>query len=1051
MAFEPIFRPLSFRHLTIKNRVVRSNVSGRFDNYDGSGSQARINWETKFARGGVGAIISSFVPVHVRGRILPNYAMIDDDRHIPFWRRVGEAVHAHDCKFILQLSHGGRQRDNPGIEFPIGWSSTDKPDPTHGFKCERMTVAQIREVAEQFAQGAGRAREAGLDGVELHGANGYLITQFLSSAINDRKDDYGGPLENRARFVLEIVRAIRREVGHDFHLQMKISVQDLNDAVAFFGIGPSGNTADESVQVCKWLEEAGVDAFHASTGSFFPHPRNPAGIDLPIEELTLNYDAMISGGDEAYRTYQLFRNFPSVARRQWNDAAPKPERIEGANLADARRIKQAVGVPVICTGGFQTASIIADAITRGDCDMVSIARPLIANPDLVEIFRRGQDRAERPCSYCNKCLANVIEHPLGCYDETRFPSREAMLAEVMTVFTPQPFPPAASQPSGVRDMADTSDKGADDVRRLNLFGDRPWFKRPRLFAMAELVDIRNKLRDENLHDTEQPPFETREVPANLDPAIREGRSVDGSNNDLKVPRMGAAGCRFGRNVSLEHTIPDTANLLVPNPRVVSRELMTRHEFQPATILNLMAASWIQFMVHDWFVHKNSKTEMVDIPTAAGDDWGQPSIRVARTEPDPAPAGSTRPPAYANLNSHWWDSSQVYGCDREMAAKVRTHIGGKLRIEPTGLLPVDPATGVHFGGFTDNWWIGLAMLHTLFVLEHNYLCDLLAHQHGDWDDEQIYRKAKLINSALMAKIHTVEWTPAILPHPIIKLALTVNWSGLLGDDKQELVGFINDNELLTGIVGSKANHHSAPYSLTEEFVSVYRMHPLMPDEYAFHSVVTGKHLETLQLDEIAGNRTPAIAERLTMADLFYSFGTCHPGAVTLNNYPRHLQNLKKDNGERLDLAAVDILRDRERGVPRYNEFRRLFHKPPVKSFDELTENPEWRKQLKAVYNGDLEKVDLMTGLYAEPLPEGFGFSDTAFRVFILMASRRLKSDRFFTDDFRPEIYTEFGIEFLKKNTMLHVLRRHFPQLAPALEGVENAFAPWKKITAPVSPL
>ena len=96
--------------------------------------------------------------------------------------------------------------------------------------------------------------------------------------------------------------------------------------------------------------------------------------------------------------------------------------------------------------------------------------------------------------------------------------------------------------------------------------------------------------------------------------------------------------------------------------------------------------------------------------------------------------------------------------------------------------------------------------------------------------------------------------------------------------------------------------------------------------------------------------------------------------------------------------MDIFRDRERGVPRYNQFRRLLHKAPVKSFDELTDNPAWRKQLKTVYNSDLERVDLMTGLYAEPLPEGFGFSETAFRVFMLMASRRLKSDRFFTDDY-----------------------------------------------------
>jgi hypothetical protein len=338
-----------------------------------------------------------------------------------------------------------------------------------------------------------------------------------------------------------------------------------------------------------------------------------------------------------------------------------------------------------------------------------------------------------------------------------------------------------------------------------------------------------------------------------------------------------------------------------------------------------------------------------------------------------------------------------------------------------------------------------MLHNLFTLEHNYVADLLAHQNPTWNDDQLYAKAKLITSALMAKIHTVEWTVAILPHPVVKVAMNTNWSGLAGEDLQDALAFLNDDELVGGILGSKADHHGAPYSLTEEFVSVYRMHPLMPDTLAFHSLATGGLLETRELRELAGQRTPAIAERVTMPDLFYSFGTSHPGAITLHNYPRQLQDLTLDNGEHLDLAAVDIFRDRERGVPRYNQFRRLVHKDPVKSFDELTENPAWRKQIKEVYNGDLEKVDLMTGLFAEPLPEGFGFSDTAFRVFVLMASRRLKSDRFFTDDYRPEIYTEFGLDHVRKNSMLTVLRRHYPHLAPALEGVTNAFHPWKKAT------
>ena len=586
---------------------------------------------------------------------------------------------------------------------------------------------------------------------------------------------------------------------------------------------------------------------------------------------------------------------------------------------------------------------------------------------------------------------------------------------------------------------------ANLLDRLTDLLKRPWYQLPYSLAAVQLVDIRNDLREKNLHDTEEPPMVREEIPKNLDPALREGRTIDGTYNDLHFPKMGSAGRRFGRNFPLEHVAPDTANLLVPNPRVVSLDLMTREKFQPATILNLMAAAWIQFMVHDWFVHKQSKTESIDIPIQPGDNWGAATMRVGKTEPDSAPAGSKRPPAYTNLNSHWWDSSHIYGCDRNTAAKLRTGLGGKLRIEPTGLLPVDPETGVHFTGFTDNWWIGLAMLHTLFTLEHNYLCDQLAHLHRDWTDEQLHRKAKLINSALMAKIHTVEWTPAILPNGIIKTAMNVNWYGLKGREVDDLLKIIDRSELLGGVVGSPADHHRAPYALTEEFVAVYRMHPLIPDEYAFHSVHTGGLLERREFPEIAGRATPAVAERMTMADLFYSFGISHPGAIRLHNYPRHLQNLTLPNGERIDLAAVDILRDRERGVPRYNEFRRLLRKEPVKSFDELSDNREWNQQIRKIYNNELDKVDLMTGLYAEPLPEGFGFSETAFRIFVLMASRRLKSDRFFTDDYKAEVYTEFGMDHLNSNSMLTVLKRHYPHVAPALEGLENAFHPWKRIS------
>jgi 2,4-dienoyl-CoA reductase (NADPH2) len=439
MATDILFEPLEFRNLTVKNRIFRSNVSGRFDNYDGTGTQARINWEEKFARGGVGAIISSYTPVHIRGRILPNYATISDDDRIPFWRRVGETVHHYGCKYILQLSHSGRQQDIGGIENlgKRALSSTSQSDTLHGFPCQAMTTADIEETVQCFAAAARRAREAGLDGVELHGANGYLITQFLSSGINDRHDEYGGSLENRARFVLKIVRAIRHEVGADFHLQMKISAIDYNNAV--FPWDKPGNTLAESIQVCQWIAEAGADAIHVSTGSSFPHPLNPPG-GLPIDIPVRTYNTMLPSGSYTFRNYLLFR-YPllrPIFAFLWNRTKGKV--IEGINIPAARAIKAAVSVPVICTGGFQTASFIRQVIASRSCDAVSIARSLIANNDLVQQFAQGKDRPDRPCTYCNKCLLNVTANPLGCYEIARFDGDyNRMMSEVMSVFRPTGF------------------------------------------------------------------------------------------------------------------------------------------------------------------------------------------------------------------------------------------------------------------------------------------------------------------------------------------------------------------------------------------------------------------------------------------------------------------------------------------------------------------------------------------------------------------------------------------------------------------------------------
>ncbi len=580
---------------------------------------------------------------------------------------------------------------------------------------------------------------------------------------------------------------------------------------------------------------------------------------------------------------------------------------------------------------------------------------------------------------------------------------------------------------------------------------RPWYKLPILLALLKLIQFRNQLRKNNLHDTAHLPSSEKlpkPVP-DTSQSYLTSRTIDGSFNDLKHPEMGMAGTRFGRNVPLQDSITDTANINSPNSRKVSQALLTRNNFIPATILNINAASWIQFQTHDWFSHgHNQPDNQWEVPIEGKDTWPQDQrpMKVDKTLFDQSrTAASDEPQTFVNTETHWWDASQIYGSNQETIDKLRSHIDGKMRIEKSGFLPFDPELEIDLVAFPGTWWFGLSMLHTLFVKEHNSICDHLKQAYPQWEDEQLFNHARLINAALIAKIHTVEWTPAILPHPATTMAMNINWWGVLGRKFKNMFGRIGNSEILSGIPGSKAEHHAAPYYLTEEFVSVYRMHPLVPDQFDFYSHRDGKFLTSKPFMAGSDKHARPMMEDIGMENLFYSFGIAHPGALTLHNYPNFLRQLIKPTGEAFDLAAVDILRDRERGVPRYNRFRELVGRERANSFEEITSNPQWAQELRAIYNNDINQVDLMVGLYAEDLPEGFGFSDTAFRVFILMASRRLKSDRFFTDDFRAEIYTQEGLDWIENNSMLTVLRRHHPGLTPILANVTNAFAPWPKLS------
>lgn len=570
---------------------------------------------------------------------------------------------------------------------------------------------------------------------------------------------------------------------------------------------------------------------------------------------------------------------------------------------------------------------------------------------------------------------------------------------------------------------------------------RGWHTFPTPIGITLLLGIRAQLRAKNLLDTGAKP-----AAAGWDPRWEKARSPDGSWNDLRAPGMGAKGARFGRNVPLDRTYPQTPpDLMQPSPREISTRLMTRDQLIAAPGANALVAAWLQFEVHDWFSHGTNLTEDPwPVPVPTDDPWQPNPMQIRRTRPDPdyqPMSGSA--PTFVTDDSHWWDGSQIYGND-EQSIEAKRGPDGTLRVDEHQLIPQDLEQRFDLTGVSGNSWLGLAALNVAFTREHNAIVAMLHQRHRGLSEDQIFDTARLINAALMAKIHTVEWTPAVISHPTTQRAMKINWWGVVGERATRRFGRLTASEFVSGIPGSPTEHHGVPYSLTEEFAAVYRMHPLLPDDYTFRRAADNSVIEQLRLSDLDVTHTRQRLEQFGMTNTLYSLGRAPAGLVCLHNFPQSLQHITRADGEVIDLAAIDVMRNRERGVPRYNEFRRLLHMRVPKTFDELTSNPVWARELREVYDGDIDKVDLLVGSYAEPLPRGFAFSDTAFRIFVLMASRRLRSDRFFTDSYTPRIYTEDGLNWVAENTMSTVLLRHFPELSSALKGVSNAFGTWNSV-------
>jgi hypothetical protein len=586
-----------------------------------------------------------------------------------------------------------------------------------------------------------------------------------------------------------------------------------------------------------------------------------------------------------------------------------------------------------------------------------------------------------------------------------------------------------------------------------------WYRKNSYRGVLTLAYMRERLNSHNLMSTYPTGANTAFQPDDLEPpaGVTHFRTADGSWNNLDDPKEGAARTRFPRNVENEAIRPATdEELLTPNPRAVSLELLTRDgPMKEVPFLNLLAASWIQFQNHDWVTHgENLRREIISIPLADDDParikYRQSNMFAGRTQPDPTrqESGEETPTTFINEVTHWWDGSQIYGSDQASQDRLRSGVDGKMRVEDDGTLPLDPH-GVEDSGMVRNWWVGLAMLHNLFVLEHNAICDHLKEHHGDWDDNRLFNVARLVNAAVMAKIHSIEWTPAILPNESLTLGLNSNWYGMLtyrfkkDADRKTVAEYNVANPEMGGLVGNRINKHGSPFGLTEEFVEVYRLHSLLPEQLHFKRSADGSAIDDVEFVATRQAGSPKITAEVGMTDLFYSFGNQLPGQLVLNNFPRFMQELSIPGNPVFDMGAIDLLRARERGVPRYNEFRRQLGLNPIRKFADLTDDEDVVRRIDEAYGGDVEQLDLLIGTLAEGhRPTNFGFGETMFQIFILNASRRLQADRFFGDDYREEVYSAEGMEWVDRTTFKDVILRHYPDLASTgLANVKNAFEPW----------
>ncbi|XP_065618442.1 alpha-dioxygenase PIOX [Quercus suber] len=574
-----------------------------------------------------------------------------------------------------------------------------------------------------------------------------------------------------------------------------------------------------------------------------------------------------------------------------------------------------------------------------------------------------------------------------------------------------------------------------------------WPRLPVIFGILYLAIRRHLHNEYNLFNVG-----TSRVGVRFNPVDHPFRTADGEFNDPFNEGAGSEGSFFGRNVL---PVDQKDKLLKPDPVVVATKLLARRKFKDTgKQFNMIAASWIQFMIHDWIDHlEDTKQIELTAPKEVANQCPLKSFKFYKTKEVPTGFYEIQTGAL-NIRTPWWDGSVIYGSNVKTLKKVRTLKDGKLKISPDGLLLHDQ-DGIAVSGDVRNSWIGVSTLQALFIKEHNAVCDALKKEYPSLDDEELYRYARLVTSAVIAKIHTIDWTVELLKTDMLLAGMRGNWYGLLGKKFKDTFGHVG-GAILGGLVGQKKpNNHGVPYSLTEEFVSVYRLHSLLPDNLHLRdiSVTPGPNkspplIEEVPMPNLIGRKGEEALAKIGFEMLMVSMGHQASGALELWNYPTWFRDLitqdvgGQDRPDHVDLAALEVYRDRERKIARYNEFRRALLLIPISKWEDLTDDKEAIQTLKEVYGDDVEELDLLVGLMAEKKIKGFAISETAFVIFLVMATRRLEADRFFTSYFNEETYTKKGLEWVNSTESLKdVLDRHYPIMVMKWINSTSAFSVW----------